>query len=242
MKPTRPNIRCAPAACIVWSVMLLAGDHGFAQEPRPAAREASPIERLGPNLLRIDTLTVDTEKKVVTVKGFVNDVNILEFIANPRNGAKAYESALTLDTTGVNFNLAMILIGLDPARSTPSTKHLDPTPPKGDPVEMLVEWEDGGTKRSVRAEELVWNNDTKRTLSPGPWVYTGSVFVKEGNAYLADLQGSLIGFVHTPAPVIESPRPLLPGDYGASVLNPALKLKAGTPIVMIIRRPAADKR
>ena len=59
------------------------------------------------------------------------------------------------------------------------------------------------------------------------------MLVPEKSAYLADIDGSLIGFAHTPAPVIESPRPL--GTYGNELLNPNLNLKPGTPIVLTVR-------
>jgi hypothetical protein len=57
-----------------------------------------------------------------------------------------------------------------------------------------------GTKRGnhvrVRAEQLIYNRVTKQTLSEGPWVYTGSVF-QSGNIYLAETEGTLVGFMHT---------------------------------------------
>ena len=48
----------------------------------------------------------------------MNDVEMLEFVANTINGAKAYESALTLQTDAISFNAALLLIGLDPAAAS----------------------------------------------------------------------------------------------------------------------------
>ena len=140
-----------------------------------------------------------------------------------------------METNAINFNLALILIGLDQSRSVGPKMHFDPAIPQGDPVEIWVEWDDPNGRRRVRAEQLVYNTSSKTTLSEGPWVYTGSVFLAENNAYLADIEGSLIGFVHTPAPIIESPRPTSPTNYGSDTLNPALNLKPGTSIQLIVR-------
>lgn len=218
--------------------MLLAGGaaaHASGQQGLPAAaKAAAPVERLGPDILRVGNVRIDTAKKEVSVAGVVNNVTTLEFLANTKGGFKAYESALELDTDAVNFNLALILIGLDPSRAVPPRFQLDPTPPQGDPVEIRVEWDESGRRRSVRAEQLVFNEVSKQTLSEGPWVYTGSTFSAQNNAYLADLEGSLIGFVHSNAPVIESPRPLAPGAYGSNRVNPNLNLKAGTRVVLIV--------
>jgi hypothetical protein len=102
-------------------------------------------------------------------------------------------------------------------------------------VEIWVEWDEQGKSKKVRAEQLIYNEYTKQTLSEGPFVYTGSVFVSENNAYLADLDGALIGFVHSPAPVIDSPRPLHKGGYSGNRLNPQLDLKPGTRVTLTVR-------
>lgn len=198
--------------------------------PAPAP---SPVERLGRDLVRIGGIVVDTAKKELTVGGFVNDVRVLEFLANTKGGWKAYESALELDTNAVNFNVACLLIGLDPAGAVVSRFQFDPQSPQGHPLEMFVEWDEGGKRRRIRAEQLIYNRMTKQTLTEGPWVYTGSVF-REGNVYMAETEGTLVGFMHTTAPVIESPRPMN-GNYGDSIINPDLNLKAGTTVQLIVR-------
>jgi hypothetical protein len=221
--------------------------------PQPAAPQAppspynvpkgpSPIERLGPNTVRVGNITVDTAKKELSVRGVVNDVTALEFIAVTKGGFKAYESVLELDTNAINFNLALILMGLDAKKAVMPKHPGDPALPSGDLVDIFVEWKDESGLRRVRAEELVYNATAKQTLSNGPWVYTGSVFVEHNNAYMADLEGSLIGFIHSMAPIIESPRPFKAGDYYGHQINPKLNLKAGTEVTMTVRAvPATGK-
>ena len=198
--------------------------------PTPAP---APVEKLGPDLLQIGTIRVDLAKRELTGPGLVNDVQFLEFLANTKGGFKAYESALELDTNAVNFNVACLLLGLDDTRAVRATRQFDPQPPQGDPVEIFVEWEASGTRRRVRAEQLIYSKVSKTALTEGPWVYTGSSFVAQ-NRYLAEIEGTLVGFMHTPAPIIESPRPLN-GAWGDSIINPELELKAGTQVRMIVR-------
>ena len=212
------------------------------QNPGQPARTPPSVERLGDNLLRVGKIRVDTKAREISVAGTVNDVQTLEFIANAAGGFKAYESALSLDTDAISFNLSLLLIGLDRKDAVVPTKHFDPVTPKGDPVEIWVEFDSAGKRTRIRAEELVYNLHTKKTLAPDSWVYTGSTFVADSNAYMADLEGTLIGFVHTPAPVIEHAGTVA-GPYGASRLNPNLKLEAGTRVTLTIRAlPKTDKR
>jgi hypothetical protein len=239
MKPTR-FLRLSDLLLALALLGAIAPSAG-ARQPQPPRQDApgggtqAPIERLGPNLLRVGTVRVDTGKKEISAQGTFTPATALEFIAVARKGFKAYESAIELDTTAIDFNLALILIGLDPSRARVPEAHFDTIPPKGDPVEIWVEWNEGANRRRVRAEQLIYNEITKQVLSEGPWVYTGSAFAVNRNAYLAEREGTLIGFVHTPAPVIESPRPLVEGAYGNNILNPALEIEPGTSVTLTVR-------
>jgi hypothetical protein len=254
VKPTFVLVRrtaaaVAMAACAPWiaelvvprlaPILLARQQPTFTPPPPPRspafgpAPAPSPAERLGKDLVRIGTVLVDTARKELTVGGFVNKVGVLEFLANTKGGWKAYESALELDTNAVNFNVACLLIGLDNAGAVVSRFQFDPQAPQGHPVELFVEWDDQGTPRRIRAEQLIYSQRTKETLTEGPWVYTGSVF-QQGNEYLAEVEGTLVGFMHTTAPIIESPRPMN-GSYGDSIINPDLALKPGTQVKLIVK-------
>lgn len=195
---------------------------------------ASLAEKLGENLYRVGKIRVDTAKREAVMPGTINDVSILEFVANTKGGFKAYESAITIDTDALTFNLAMILMGLDRTHAVPSTKHFDPDPPKGDPVEIWIEWMSPKGPRKIRAEELVYDKKTTKTLPIGPWVYTGSVFDEVGH-YLAESDGVLIGFVHTPAPVIENPSLSGLGLYGSFSINPEFALSKDQAVTVTVR-------
>lgn len=217
--------------------------------PEPAR---PPVEKLGDGTYRVGPIRVDTTKRELSVTGSVNDVTILEFVANTKNGQKAYESAITIDTDAITFNAALLLLGLDPKRAVVPTRHFDPTPPEGDPIDIFVDAVirtplAPQVTRRLRVEELLFDKRTGKTLAEGPWVYTGSGFVEDlnGRRYLADLDGVLIGFVHSPAPVIENPRAGAVDGYGSVVLNSNLGLSAGSPITLVIKalpRSPKDRR
>jgi hypothetical protein len=216
-----------------------------AQEPRnplnipPPEKPRPPVVvKTGPTTYRVGPLLVDTAKREVVAMGSINDVTVLEFVANTRNGMKAYESAMTIDTDAVTFNTALLLIGLDPARARVPKHHFDPVPPEGDPVDMFVEWGSGDQTKTVRVEDLLYDTRTNTTMPTGPWTYTGSTFVDMGNGqkvFLSESDGVLIGFVHSPAPLIENPRSGAVNAYGALVLNPKIGLKPGLTIKLTVR-------
>jgi hypothetical protein len=218
---------------VVCGLALAAG--AAAQQANPQAPpKAAPVERLGGNLVRVGNVQADMSKREVTVKGTINEVTVLEFLANTPQGLKAYESAFTLETNAINLNVAMILIGLEAPSVT--VDDLDPGKPlQGDPVEVWVELKDGVNLKRIRAEDIVFNKVSKQTLAPGPWIYTGSAFNRDYNTFAAELDGVLIGLWRVASPIVESPRPKPPGSYTDNIMNPALNLKPGTPVTVVVR-------
>jgi len=199
-----------------------------AQQPPPPAAQNPAVERLGKNLLRVGKVKVNTATREVSVAGTINAVTTLEFLANPPKGLKAYESALTLDTDGVTFNTALILIGLDRAHFRMNGKTID-----GDRVELSVEVP-GPPPRRIAGDRLIFDRTTNEETPPGGWIYTGSS-VLPGGRYWADTEGVLIGFVHNGAAVIERTDTVGVGRYGSVVLNPNLGLQPDMPITLVVK-------
>ena len=230
------------AVCLLFA--LLTDVHAQISIPggdNPGAPD--PVEKLGDNLFRLGAIRVDTAKREASVTGKVNpDTTVLEFIANTKNGFRAYESAFELDANGLTFNLAMILIGLDNKNAVLPRFHFDPDPPQGDPVEVWVEWKAGNDTRRLRAEELLWDKEKMERFPRSQWVYTGSILLDDGR-YRADLDAVLIGFVHDPSSVIEWAGANGVGRFGFVQIDPKLGLVPGTALTVIVKAigaPAKD--
>lgn len=242
-------MRCSHFVALLTLIPALVGAQARETPARPAPANpvqapAQPtIERIGENLYRLGSLRVDTGKKEISVPGTVNrDVTTLEFIANARAGVKAYETALTLDTDALTFNTALILIGLNKSRSrNVPTAHFDPAIPEGDEVEVSIECP-GRECQRMPAERLMFDKTTNAAVAGGTWVYTGSSFLSDGR-YLAQMDGTLVSFVHDPASIIEFAAGAGLNKYGSIVLNTSAGLAPGTPVVMTVRavRPAASR-
>jgi hypothetical protein len=211
----------------------LLGVQGTAPKPPQQATlpPKAPIERIGPNRLRIGTMEVDTAKREVVVMGTVNDAPVVEFVANAVKGIKAYESAITLDADAINFNVALVLIGLDRANAKPSQTHFDRNAVAGDRVAVTVEWKGENGIEKGPIERLLFDKQTNGPVAPTDWVYTGSTFTPDGQ-YLAHSDGTLIGFAHAPGSIIESAQGIGLGRYGTIGQNP--RIKPGTRVTVRI--------
>src|SRR5689334_12533908 len=224
---------CVTLAAAVWVVAIVEPAMSAQEGTTPA--KAAPIEKVGTNQYRLGKVRVDAGKLEVSVSGKVNpNVMTLEFIANTKDGWRAYESAVSLDTDAITYNAALLLIGLDGKRvkGTPQF-HFDPTAVSGDTVSVTVECP-GGECTRMPAERLMFDKQKKETVSGGKWIYTGSSLLPDGR-YLADVGAVLIGFVHDPATIIEYSSGAGIGNYGQIVMNPNLGLSEGTAITLTVK-------
>jgi hypothetical protein len=214
--------RLAVAALAVTLISVEGRMSAQQAKPAPATSNMAAVEKLGQGRLRIGQIVVDTTRREAIVSGTVNEVSFLEWVANTRNGAKAYESAITIDTDAVTFNTAMLLIGLDPANARHPERHFDPNPPQGDLVDIQIEYSRGGEKTRVPVEQILVDKESGKTMPSEGWVYTGSSFRFDG-LFAAEIDGTLIGFVHSPSPIIEQVGTGAINRFGQIGLHPDLK-------------------
>ncbi|MGR8930376.1 MAG: YdjY domain-containing protein [Gammaproteobacteria bacterium] len=186
------------------------------------------IVKLADGLIEIGNILVDTRARRFEAPGkFLRVEPPLEFLAVAKNGHRGYESMLELDVNVYEFNLACILIGLDEHKGTPPQAHFDPSVVTGDAVEITLEWETNGKREEHAASEFFLVGGEQ--LTDGDWVYTGSNF--SSGKYLADIAGgTLVGFVHDPASIIEHGHGFGHASYAGLTLNQALMPSSGTPL------------
>jgi len=111
-------------------------------------------------------------------------------------------------------------------------------PPRGPTVVVWVEWKDGeGRTVRRRAEELVLNVKTKKTMDRTGWVFVGSRFVRDEasgkEVYAAALTGAVITTYHDPTTVLDNPSPTGEDDT-LFAANQAALPPVGTPVQVIV--------
>lgn len=194
------------------------------------------VHKLDKDRFRVGAIEVDKRKRLVTVPGRMlpfEEGKPIEFIATMKKGYKSYESVLMLDANAFEFNLACILIGLDPDRSTAARYHFDPEPIDGDRVSIRVGWQQDDQWVEKDAAELVKVGEQK-PAAPSVWIYTGSRFI-DGDRYMAQMDGVIIGLIHDPASIIEHREGIGIGDWGSIAIDAAIAPAAGQEIIMRVQ-------
>ena len=187
-------------------------------ESADAIAPTSDIQKIGDGIYQIGTVTVDANKHEVVINGEINLISpetILEFFAVGQLG-KTHESLIMLDAEPIHIQLALLRLNLNPGMNL--TVEGDPHLPRGDPVELWVEWERGEQIIRHRAEELVWNAMTKQPMQQTHWVFTGGRLIR--NQFTTQLFHNIIAVYRDPDSIFNHPlarwhrRPNLPRQYG----------------------------
>lgn len=206
-------------------------------EPNDGKMTRKPgVEKLSADRFRVGAITIDKSARLMTVPGRMlpyEEGKPIEYIATMRQGFKAYESVIELDADAFEFNIACILIGLDPDRGAAAEYHFDPEPVEGDRVSIRVRWQADDRWIEVDAVELLSVRGEK-PAAPSEWSYTGSGFI-DGDRYQAQMYGVLIGVVHDPATIIEHRQGIGLGDWGGVAIDPAIAPAGGHEIQVQIR-------
>lgn len=193
------------------------------------------MESLGGDRYRIGAIVVDKRARRFTVPGrLVHLGEALEYLAVTTGGQKAYESLLELDATGSEFNLACILVGLDAAAAVRPTHQFDDRRVEGHAVAIELSWKDGRRTRRLTALEALTTPENRKGIRE-EWIYIASGSFGEPPRYAADLLGTLIGFVHDPASVIEHATGLGIGAYGSVAGDARALPPVGTPVNVEIK-------
>jgi len=169
----------------------------------PADSLPAEAEQIGDGLYRIGKVKVDLNTHTLTCAGKVNmQRGTIEYLAVAPEG-KIHESVLTLNVRPLHLQVGLILMGLEPMGGL--RYQGDKQAPKGAPVNAYVSWKRAGRTVKVRAEELVWDVDKKRSMPAGAWVFSGSSV--DGRGFVADRELSLIATYRDPAAIVNNALP-----------------------------------
>ena len=226
--------RTIGSALIIAASLVIAGFYAPSMaDEKDVAGTKPTIEDLGEGRYRIGTITVDKTNQEFSLGGkILHLTQPLEYIAVMPEGYKGYESLLELKTSAVDFQLACILIGLDDEKSIKPQFQFDENEAEGQAVEITISWEVDGEVTTTSAARALTAGD--ESFTDAGWVYIGSVLSPEDGSLLAEMSGTLIGFVHDPLSIIEHRKGAPAGSYGMITGNADILPPEGSLITLTV--------
>ena len=169
--------------------------------PQQGTITPPPIQTLRPGVLQIGGIIVNKPEGYVTVPGKINMTEgLVEYLACGPFG-KLHESIVMLDAEPFALQVALLLMGLEPGNK-PITHQGAPETPVGAPVTLWISWEDA-QKQTVKykAEDLILNKQTDKTMPPTTWVFTGSQILD--GQFMAQVEQSIVAIFHDPFALLD---------------------------------------
>lgn len=171
------------------------------------------MREVAPGILEYNGVRLDKKNHRISFPATVNQrQGLIEYLLVNEKG-KIHESLLATKVLPRDIHLALLLIGLketaNPNEPLPptaiDTPYLQSAPKlKGTPVLLSVAWTQDGKRREAAAEEWIFNLQTNRPMTPGPWTYNGSL-VRDG-VFLADQELSIMAVITDPTALVNNPR------------------------------------
>lgn len=169
--------------------------------PSATGPAPSPVEWNG-NCATLGSVQLDAATKTVTATGWVNQTEGLIEVLACGPGGKVHESVFVLALNPLDLQAALLLTGVKGGKPMPAVGE---SPPEGDPIDVIVEWEADGGTRTARAESFVWNIEEDAVLPETPWTFTGSI-VRDGE-FKALAEESLVVTYWDPYAIVNLPLP-----------------------------------
>mgnify|MGYP006915945840 CR=1 FL=1 len=181
--------------------------------PPDAIREIveNEVKKVGPNTYEIGNIRIDAAAKEISFPANVNmNEGLIEVIISTPLG-KLHEAVLVADIQPLRLHVALLLLSQTPG-SNPGWDLLPDHSmrpegwdrPPGSMLDVFVSWNTPDGEREIRADELLMDIRTKRSMPRTGWVFVGSRIGSRG-AYLADGHGSVMTSYHDFTSVIDNP-------------------------------------
>ena len=183
--------------------------------------------------LDLGSVKINAQERSVTCTGYVNQVEgPIELLACTPEG-KLHESVFVLNAHPADLHAGLLLVGLKPGQPP---RGLGQGPVVGPGVDIWVEWEWDGSRRSERAERFIYHAKERTPLPPLAWVFTGSMVDETG--FKASAEGSLVATYWDPWAILNIPL-ACGGNDELLVVNRCACPPLRTPVVIRFKAAAS---
>jgi hypothetical protein len=207
------------------------------EEAEASLRKDLKIEKSADGKLRLGAVELDKSTRAIRFPATVNMTSGTVEYALVATTGKIHESMFTTGAAPRDIHLAMLLLGIQPAKFAPSPDKGILVPATA-AVEVSVGWETNGPPKNLTLAELTNVADaTADKPATGlktdrPWLYNGSRF--NGAGFAATLEGSVISLIADDMALVNNSQSDRDND-DIHLPNTALLPPAGTPVTITLR-------
>ena len=158
-------------------------------------------------------IEINTQQKTVILPCTVNMTSGLLEVILCRPEGKTHESLFKTNVTPLEFQTALLLLGLDPVNELPENEsEEDPLSPyktietPGDSIRIFLEFEKEGKTERMPVEHFIRDERTQKAVTNCSWLFRGATTHKSGIVFIEpDL--TMVATYHDPLALIELNNP-----------------------------------
>lgn len=167
------------------------------------------ITRINDEIYYLNDIKIDLSEKSIIIPAFVNMNSGLIEVVLCRPEGKTHESLLKTNVTPLEFQTALLLLGLDPVNELPDSLVVaDPLSPylsietPGDSVWVFLEAEINNQLIRNSVEHFILDQRTMKPLPQRTWLFRGAVTHRSGHVII-DSDVTMIATYHDPIALME---------------------------------------
>jgi hypothetical protein len=175
----------------------------------PAQAAEDIINKITDDLYRLKDIEINTREKTIALPCKVNMESGLLEVVLCRPEGKTHESLLVTSTTPLEFQTALLLVGLDPVNELPEDpKKGDALSPyltletPGDSVLLFLDIKDNGEEIRKPIENFIRDERTQKAVDQRSWLFRGAVTHRSGHV-IVDPDVTMIATYHDPIALME---------------------------------------
>ena len=211
--------------------------------PTTTAQSGKPgdlLKKIDNNTYTLNDIQIKTDERTVSFPCKVNmETGLIEVLVCTPTG-KTHESLLVTEVSPLEFQTALMLLGLDAVNELPddpgladplsSYKSIETT---GDSVLIFIEAEINGKTKRQRIEDFIRDESKDGALNHSTWLFRGAVTHQSGHVII-DPETTMIATYHDPLALMELNAESKFNDE-LYYVNEATGLKKGQDVKLIIQ-------
>lgn len=200
------------------------------------------LKKVGEDLYQLSEMTINTHVGTIDIPCKINMSKGLIEVVLCRKEGKIHESLLVTDVSPLEFQTALLLLGLDPVNEVPDdpskinrNDQFSSIETPGDAVKIFLAYEKDGSKVKKPLEEFIFDESVKKTLSPSTWLFRGAATHMSGHVMI-DPDVTMIATYHDAVAMMELNAQSKFNDE-LFYVNKEANLTVGKHVTLIIEKP-----
>ncbi len=173
------------------------------------AKPEDMLKKVSEDVYMLNEMSINTANGTIEIPCKINmNKGLIEVVLCRKEG-KVHESLLVTNISPLEFQTALLLLGLDPVNEVPDdpskidqSDQFSSIETEGDAVKLYLAYELNGEMVKKPIEHFVYDESVQKKLKPSTWLFRGAATHMSGHV-MVDPDVTMIATYHDPVAMME---------------------------------------